>query len=210
MKLNFLALAFSISALMIPEASAVVSFTGNFSSNLKTSDGVTNIPIGTRYLIVVDTGGDGFGASTSGSVAGGTGFNTGSAFGDVNDLIIQASTATLAGRAATAVSNQPFDLAPYVGRQFGLIWFEDLVSGDTSVSNNDKYGFTRDTGWVMPAVAGTYGFTTTPSGSDFRQMGGAGFLPGGTNLVIGTVPEPSRMMLAALGALGVMVRRRRK
>lgn len=210
MKFRFLAFAFSVSAFLIPEASAVVSFTGNFSSNLKASDGITNIPIGTRYLIVVDTGGDGFGASTSGSIADGTGFNTGSAFGDVNDLIIQASTTTLAGRAATAVSNQPFDLAPYVGRQFGLIWFEDLVAGDSAVTNSDKYGFTRDTGWIMPAVAGTYGFTTTPTGSDFRQMGGAGFLPGGTNLVVGAVPEPSRMVLVALGSMGVVVRRRRK
>jgi hypothetical protein len=188
-------------------ANAVVSFTGTYSSNLKQSDGTTNIPIGTRYIVVADTTNNGFGAATNNAVAAGTGFTVGGLFG--GDEIIQSSTVGTAGRAATAVSNLGLDSSPYAGKKFALIWFETLTSADTTVSNGNKYGILAPSSWVLPTVAGNYGFTGAPTGTDFQQYGVAGFLPGGTVLTAGTVPEPSRVMLAAMG-LGAFVLRRRR
>jgi hypothetical protein len=196
--------------LLTVESQAVVSFIGNYSSNLKISDGSTNAPVGTRYIVVVDTGNDGFGSALTNTIASGTTLNVGDLFG--GDQIIQSSQIpTLVGRAATAVSNQPFDVAPFAGKQFALIWFDPntLPGVDTTVADGDKYGITRDSLWVMPSVAGSFNFSTTPVGSDFRQMGGTGFLPGGTTLTIGAAPEPSRFLLLGLGLVGMIFRRRR-
>ena len=190
-------------------ANAVVSFTGTYSSNLKQSDGTTNIPVGTRYIVVADTGNNGFGAATNNSITAGTGFTVGSLFG--GDEIIQSSTVGTAGRAATSISNVGLDSSPYAGKKFALIWFDTLTSAATTVSNGDKYGILAPSSWVLPTVAGTYGFNGAPTGTDFQQYGVTGFLPGGTTLTAGAsaVPEPSRVMLAAMG-LGAFVLRRRR
>ncbi|MFO1483004.1 MAG: PEP-CTERM sorting domain-containing protein [Verrucomicrobiaceae bacterium] len=189
--------------------SASISFTGNFSSNLKKSDGTTNAEVGNRFLIIVDNGGDGFGALTNNSIAAGTGFTAGNTFGDANDIILESDfLGALTGRAAATVVNNDAWNSLYGGKNFGLVWFDTATSGTSSLSNGDKYGFTRDTAWVMQSADGTYNFTTAPTGSDYRQMGGAGFLPGGTTLAVG-VPEPSRMLLMAMGVIGLGLRRRR-
>lgn len=201
MKLRTLFCAVALSLAASYSASAAVSFTGNYSSNLRQSDGVTPIPVGTRYIVVVDTAGNGFGGSSNGSIADGTTLNVGNLFG--GDEIIQSSTIpTLAGRAATAVSNLPLDTAPYAGKQFAIYWFESLTG--TTASNGDDYGFFRDAGWIVPSSPGTYGFIA--SGGDFVQNTTAQT----ANLTIGTAPEPSRALLLGFGALGFMMRRRRK
>lgn len=203
MKLNTLLCTLALSLAASFSASAAVSFTGNYSSNLKQSDGTTNIAVGTRYIVVVDTAGNGFGGATNGSIAAGGSLTVGSLFG--GDEIIQSSTIpTLAGRAATAVSNLPLDLAPYAGKQFAIYWFESLTG--TQTTDGADYGFYRDTGWILPSTSGTYGFTSTPTGTDYLQNTAAQT----ASLTVGTVPEPSRAVLLGFGALGFLARRRRK
>lgn len=181
-------------------ASAAVTFTGSYSSNLKQADGTTNITTGTRYIVVVDTGGDGFGGSSTMSVASGTSLVTGSSFG--GDEIIQSSTVgALAGRASTGVSNLGLDVAPYAGKDFALYWFDSFTG--TTVTDGLIYGFYRDSGWDLPVAAGTYGFAS--SGGDYIQNTSS-LTP---SLTIGSVPEPSRVLLLALGGMGLIMRRRR-
>ncbi len=193
----FVGLATFVTAL---PAMSAVSFTGSYSSNLKQSNGTTNIPTGTRYIIVVDSGTAGFGASVNGSIAAGASLTVGSLFG--GDEIIQSSVVgALAGRATTDISNMGLDLAPYAGKQFALIWFS-TQTGTTTV-DGDSYGFYRDAGWILPNAAGTYGFAS--SGGDYVQNV-ANLTASNT---VGAIPEPSRMMLLAFGALGLFVRRRR-
>lgn len=203
MKLNSFLCVLAVSLVATFEVTAAVSFTGAYSTNLKQSDGTTNIATGTRYIVVVDTAGNGFGGSTNGSIADGTSLTTGSLFG--GDEIIQSSTVGgVAGRAPTAVSNLNIDVAPYAGKQFAIYWFESLTG--TSATDGSDYGFYRDTDWIVPAVAGSYGFSSTPTGTDFLQNTAAQT----AGLTVGAAPEPSRALLLGIGALGFMMRRRRK
>lgn len=199
-KIFHLSLYIAVTAI---SAHASVTFSGNYSSNLKQTDGSTNIVVGTRYILVADLTGNGFGASTNFSIAAGTDFNSGTLFG--GDEIVQSSfIPTLPGRAATAVSNASFDSAPYAGKQFGLVWFENLTSSNSTVSNGDKYGFARDASWVFPSTPGTFAFAA--SGGDFIQLTS----PGGTSLTAGVaVPEPSRIILFGLSFMFLIMRRRR-
>ena len=180
-------------------AQAAVTFTGSYASNLKRADGTTNITNGTRYVVIVDTVGDGFGASDG--AAAGT-LNVDDLFD--GDRIIQTSViGGIAGRAATAVSNLALDVAPFAGKQFALVWFSTVTG--TAASDGDSYGFYRDSGWVLPTVVGatTLGFAAT--GSDFIQS----TVSRTANLNVAAIPEPSRMILLGFGLVGVFFRRRR-
>lgn len=70
--------------------------------------------------------------------------------------------------------------------------------------------------WTFPTNTGGLGDSvslSTASSTTINAIGGVGSTFGTSQLrteAFGTVPEPSRMMLVALGAMGVVVRRRRK
>jgi hypothetical protein len=195
-KITFFSLFFATAA------PAAVSFTGNFSSNLKNSTNTANVPVGNRFVIIVDSAlnGLGFGASTSGVATAGS-LAVGQLFGG-DEIIATGTIGSLAGRAAaTVVNNLLLEVAPYAGKQFALVWFDTITN--TTAVDASNYGFFRDAGWIIPSAAGSYGFAA--SGSDFIQ----GTAPGAATLSIGAVPEPSRMILLGFGLLGVFFRRRR-
>jgi hypothetical protein len=203
MKLPLFATFLAVVVCLVGSASAATTFSGNFTSNMKKTDNTTNVPIGNRYIVVVDTAGNGFGAATDNSIASGTGFVTGSSFG--GDEIIVSGTVVSAGRAATT----SLDVSPWAGKPFAVIWFDSLTSSNTTTADGDKYGFVTDPSWTIPSTPGTFTFTTSPAGAGDMLLKNA---PGATTLTVGlsAAPEPSRALLLGFGALGFMMRRRRK
>jgi hypothetical protein len=129
----------------------------------------------------------------------------GDTFGDANDIIFGRGVTSSGGfppaNAKAQVDLANFEAGSILGREFALVWFDGLGSGDTSTSNNDNYGFLTAANWDLPGSnTGSFSF-----GSEFTTLDGSA---GSAGLVVG-VPEPSRAVLAGIGLLGLFLRRRR-
>ncbi len=195
-----------ITLLMILTSSSLFSAvtftsTGSATTNTTKSDGTTNIPVGTAFVLIADTGSAGFGALTNNSIPTGSTFGVGDLLG--GDTVFYSSTNTLAGRTNVNISN--LDITTLAGKKFAVVWFDTATS---SLITGDKYGIITDPTWLLPTVSSTLGFSTTTSASTPFLTNTA---PGGTTLTVGVaaVPEPSRVMLLGLGLGAFVVRRRR-
>lgn len=86
------------------------------------------------------------------------------------------------------------------GQTFALFWLNDNTADQAGV---DQYGFLTLAGMTMPADAGgSTNFGSLFTGADPLRLANTTFGPA-------VVPEPSRMLLLGLGALGIFGRRRR-
>ncbi len=92
------------------------------------------------------------------------------------------------------------------GSAFALVWFDRSVTSATgTVTGGTKYGLLTDPSFVIPADGVTQSLATAAA----LNGGASGDLvkPANTFTVQG-VPEPSAALLGALGALGLLRRRR--
>jgi len=118
-------------------------------------------------------------------------------------------------------------IAGYESKNFAIVWFSDILkaSAPATAASGATWGIIRGSDWILPssdsgtftssatdaagatsyyapsALAGgasTTAFRTTTDGAT-ATLGGAGF---------SIVPEPSAALLGALGALGLLRRRR--
>lgn len=88
------------------------------------------------------------------------------------------------------------------GDRFALVWFASAGNASTAGS---KYGFIEDASFVLPSDTGaSVGYTTPFVGADALHTATNTFQS------VGATPEPSRALLVGIGALGLVVRRRRR
>jgi len=224
-------------ALATGYASAAISFSSTAAVGLKDNAGV-NVATGDLVLLVVDNGNDGFlnlaktgGAITAGSTsalsartleAANASITTGQTFG--GDLILGAYSAAASGSVAPGFSGS---IAGYEGKKFALVWFEDSAANLTNLAGK-YFGIASGGDWTLPSTdSGAYSFhasnnttaavywqlanttTSTQLGSDgfFSGSGAAGSSPV-KSATFQVIPEPSASILGAIGALGLLRRRR--
>lgn len=146
----------------------------------------------------------------------------GSTFG--GDLIIGKLSVTTAGTlpAGFTIDN----VAAIQGKNFALYYFPALTLASSSVPNSTSYGVVQGIDWILPAVNGGELFTTSSTPANYaaadvfaRVIATVGPPSSATNdnfttsgspafMVGGAIPEPSAALLGALGALGLLRRRR--
>lgn len=146
-------------------------------------------------------------------------------YSSARNLTVGAGTAYTIGRARTVLSNDFWSpLTGAIDGQFDLFGFDGAVtSGPVAVTlqtNVGSYQFSNLT-WANGDPAFTFmGFRTTTEGEYFTQFRidtlGSGYLPGITDVSLGQqvgggveVPEPSTLILMALGMAGLASTKRR-
>lgn len=151
---------------------------------------------------------------------------TGETFG--GDLILGTFNAASGGSVAAALSG--VSIAGFEGSRFALVWFNGTAASLASSRAGAFFGIASGDDWTLPASdAGAYTFNATTntttsvywqlaSASSATQIGTNGFFTGsgaaGVNAVksatfqVEGVPEPSAALLGAVGALGLLRRRR--
>jgi hypothetical protein len=202
-------------------SAANIVYSGTALSNLQGSV-AGDLTAGKLGLIIADVGGNGFTGATDLAITTTTsGLDVGGFWG--NDRIIARvssaflSDATLGGGFTWNATVFP------VATKWAIVWFENLTTSATGFApGNTKYGIARATSWetpaVEPAVGTTLTYATSPSGGAPHRLtlnnGGtnlglpanADFATNGTAFTV--VPEPSAALLGAIGALGLLRRRR--
>lgn len=208
MKKNKLLLA-AIATVLTSALQATITFTG--SPVINSSGSGLQLPVNTLYLLVVDTGNDGFDfafddvLSLSGTVAQGD-FLLG------DDLILGAyatsgngTTTTTLSTTTTTGSGAKDTTGADLGDPFAFVVFNSQSFGDTSITAAGNYTVFTDAEWTLRADPGSYGFNTTVSASNHLQLRGVS----GTEYSI--IPEPSTyaLIFAGLALMGAVARRRK-
>ncbi len=153
-------------------------------------------------LLVLDSGGDGFGQIQDGSS-----IALDNLIGDGNDVILN-----IVGSSAAAPPFNPaqisgvgigtviFDLVGdrSSGDEFAVYWFPTLLTSETTFTAGDTYGVARGANWILPGDG-----NSTISPVLVTSAGAA-------NLTVAAVPEPSSVALLGLGSAVILLRRRRK
>ena len=211
-------------------ANAATTLSGNAMTKPFSSSGGTLVATGSIAMLIVDTAGDGF--IGLGSVAGGTlltstndpgltaaqmSSTVGGTFG--GDTI--AAVYSIGGTGIPGTLSLAADSALY-GKQFAMVFFNTATITDAS-----NYGIARGSDWTFPVsdIGGGIAFNNTDSSgaASFYQItstaptanqiangfytNAAGDASTVFNVVDG-VPEPSAALLGAIGALGLLRRRR--
>ena len=199
---------------------SAISFTGTAVTGFGTL-----APVGTLVLLTVDDTSNGtlnvpglsghLNANSVPHMSLSSAFlDTGLYFG--GDLVLGRSVVTSAGALAGGFI---FDnTAAIQGKRFSLLFFPSLGIGSTTVTGSTTYGVVSGSDWILPAVNGGEGFSFSSTdafaeSSFFRITVAAGVATNaqfasssGANL---TVPEPSAVLLSAVGVLGLLHRRRK-
>jgi hypothetical protein len=150
----------------------------------------------------------------------------GSLFG--GDRVLTVTTSGSSGSVANLLPSQ--DISAVFGKNFAVIWFDGIntLGAPAQAPAGSKYGIARGNDWTFPIadVAGALTFNSTDNGgaSTLWQVntantsgvatGGfmttsAGAVPSAASFTIGgVIPEPSTALLGAIGALGLLRRRR--
>ncbi|MEO8615266.1 MAG: PEP-CTERM sorting domain-containing protein [Luteolibacter sp.] len=202
-----------------------ISFTGTAVTGL----GALTVPAGTLLLLVADTSGtapgDGFlnGATLAGDLVkandpqllvANSSTTVGGTFG--GDLILAKLGVTTAGAINGGFT---FDNAvASQNRNFAILYFPSLTTSSASIPDGTAYGIVKGSDWVLTTdnTGQSTAFSTTDSTTSyFRVTVASGVATNDSfttssspSFTIGTVPEPSAVLLGAIGALGLLRRRR--
>lgn len=185
-------------------------------TNLQNSAGLTNQTL--VWGIVVDTGNNGFlpgvyfnnGLSLSDNAALPNGQFLSLSGGIPSDdrLYISSNLMTLSGTGDGSTGfARPTNLTGLVysngvtqNDNFAIIWFDATTKTGQAAQPGDNYGFLTNPGLVIPADAGSsVSFASLFTGADAARL---------ANLEIQGIPEPSAALIGAIGALGLLRRRR--
>ena len=214
---------------------ASITISGTGVTGVKTSNGTTNIPVGTLGLVIVDTAGDGFFnlgnpvSNTALTVPGipelipsDANLAMGSTFG--GETILNVLTSPGGGTFTKLLNSR--SIAGLEGMNFAVVWFSDILTAEapSSAPVGATWGIIRGSDWTLPlSDSGTYTMDPTDSrGVDtYYQVnaltGGSpatafrttvnGTIGGASFSIVG-LPEPSTALLGAMGVLGLLRRRR--
>jgi hypothetical protein len=214
------------------------TISGTIGSAFKDNTLSTNIANGSLVMLIADAGTAGFLTTSSTGVivasttalAGPTTIPTagaltvGSLFG--GDTIMAVGTAGNSG-SISGFSN----FTPITSKNFALVWFTQAAA---QVGAGSYFGMMSLSDWLMPSDADgkTYtvsatdasnatSFYSSSTATTATQLGSTGFItgsgaavasPASSNIVKGAtfqiIPEPSAALLGAIGALGLLRRRR--
>jgi hypothetical protein len=193
----------------------------NFNNGAGTSVDVANVANRLVWGILVDAGSDGFDGISSAyddgfslaANASGTALNlhTGAATDDVlyiNSAVMASSNSAVNSPSAGEVPANQNRLLTFTGFTFtgsvtagdslAIMWFDTTTLGGTAASGL-KYGIFQ-IGNVLPTDdGGSYDFGASFAGADTAKS---------MNFQLGVIPEPSTLMLSALGVLALLRRRR--
>jgi len=145
------------------------------------------------------------------------------------DTILAIGTTTSAGVIGSLITSQ--SIAGFENKNFAMVYFQkSAVTLALEGMANQYFGIIRGADWVFPSAdSGTYTFSATDASpttnyysfsaaATAAQIGGGFFTGSGTAANTGStavrsaqfqiVPEPSAALLGALGALGLLRRRR--
>jgi len=210
-------------------ANAATSLSGNALSKPYGLTGAATLTTGTLAMLIVDTAGTGFlgmnvSVTTSGSVLTSandpqiTLLNAGSIVGGTFGGNYIASVTTVGGTGVSGALSIPVSSTLY-GKSWAMVFFDT-----TTITGTSHYGIVRGSDWTMPVsdIGGGITFSSTDAsaaGSFFQVTSSApttaqlttGFATeaaGHAATVFSIVPEPSAALLGALGALGLLRRRR--
>jgi hypothetical protein len=176
-----------------------------------------------RWGIVVDVNGDGFlGSSALTPYDGGFTYTATTAIplsssSVLTDDVLYISSAAMAsttnandGAAGqfrpTSISGIPFGGAVAAGKSFAVIWFDETALGGTAATGSFYGMVTTPTtadpaqALVLPADGATVNYSKNFLGAESAR-------PAGLQFGV-AVPEPSAAILGAVGALGLLRRRR--
>jgi len=206
-----------------------ISISGISGSGFGTT--VADVPLNSLVLFIVDDGSNGFfgnqtlsgtltAANDPGLVSASCSTDLGSRFG--GDMVIGRASVTTAGQLPFTLTgfDQSFATAPFntagIGRNFAILWFPSLTSATTGNASG-SYGVIRGSDWIIPTGDGNYTASATPANFAGATVFARVTNTSGTlaNHALGTataafavVPEPSAALLGAIGALGLLRRRR--
>ncbi len=165
--------------------------------------------------VLVDTTGNGFLASFGGYSGQGATLTAGGAqtllqngtFQPTDDLLFMSpslmslvnntnDSGVVGQNKILAIANIPLTNGVTTGDHFAVVWFDMSQSGSSLQGRH--FGIYEDAIFTIPGDAATQPYTTAFSGADpLKPMNG-----------LFDVPEPSTLLLSALGALGLIRRRR--
>jgi hypothetical protein len=143
-------------------------------------------------------------------------------------------TTSLSGTGSIGGIMTGIDITPYVGKNFAVVWFTATPANVTASLAGQYFGMIRLADWTLPGsdsgstinmsstdADGTNSFFSTSASATATQVGGGFFTGTGTAAnagstavrsaqfqVVEAIPEPSAALLGALGALGLLRRRR--
>ena len=191
------------------------AFLGGMSSNLADSTGaVTN---GMTYGVLVDSSGNGF-LSQYDAFSGGALFNTTA----TDDFLFLAADTTSDSSQGFITEGDGTTLGGN-GGVTGVSFSLGGVSGGGTVGANDvfrlvwisngKMGTLADASFLVPADSNTSTLDSPFVGVDpvrtaLNSYSGTSQTPTGAGITLTAVPEPSAVLLGAIGALGLLRRRR--
>lgn len=197
---------------------AAISINGVAVINAKDSYGISNVPVGSLGLLIVDVGGDGiagvpsnFSGPLTFPVRGAlnsldtttAGIDVGTTFG--GDLVIARMTSSTTGTSGLfTISLSNLDVTGMESRQFAVVWFDGLTSSNVGGAPfGSQFGLVHASNWVMPstdtglsyAFGSTYAVpnmaaTSFPSGYYYTASGG-----GNPAANVFIIPESSTMLL---------------
>ena len=196
--------------------SAVTGAGSGVLTNLASSTGdVTSNKV---WGILVDTSGNGFAGNYDGGVSLGasaittlkvSGVATDDVFVTSGNLMVNTNNATLDGGSVasgtlarpTQIASVGFSNGISQGDAFRIMWFDATALGGTADAGS-KYGVYSNAGLIIPADGSNTSFNALFVGAE------ATVVPGNLTFQGAAVPEPSAALLGAIGALGLLRRRR--
>lgn len=201
MKTKILSLAFVSLGIMCSQAVTTINW--DFGTLNVANSGV--IADGRAVYLFVNTSGAVQDLAAMNTSLKGLNLVQGSTFG--TDLVIL-GTATvnsasygIPGSGNAAAVNIPYTNGVSLGDALGMIWFDQTPG---AIGSSIKWGLWQSGDVTMPADGGNITIS-------FLDQTNGGSAPNGlitTNITTAAIPEPSAALLGAIGALGLLRRRR--
>lgn len=219
------------SVALVGASHGAISLGSTALKNVQGTTAGTDLVAGRLGLLIVDTAGDGFlGGYTASALASNAltpkndFVNTTASLviGEnfLGDRVLARLTTAVAFSDTTIAGAFSGSIAGLESKNYAIVWFDTLTTAGSETLGSGSFGIARGADWTFPAAdSGNFTFGTGAANLDQLTLAntaggvataaaaqGVSFATAGTTLSF--VPEPSSALLGALGALGLLRRRR--